>query len=149
MRIEGVAHPRAGRADGLGDADMNTTEIETEQLGGAPLLEEHDPSLNIGTCLASWNGVDGSLRVEASVEDPVAIEAIRSGRMRGLSLGTDMILGADGGVIDRAQRELSVCAQGRRHGTWIDKIDGKRVHRYERASSARRPNPRARALLAR
>jgi hypothetical protein len=52
-----------------------------------------------------------------------------------------MVLGMNGGVIDRSQRELSVCEQGRRHGTWIDTIDGKRVHRYERASSARASLP--------
>jgi hypothetical protein len=71
----------------------------------------------------------------ANVHDEKMKQQIRDGTMRGLSLGTDMIGSADGEVIYRGQAELSVCEHGRRNGTWIDTVDGKRVHRRHNASA--------------
>ena len=44
--------------------------------------------------------------------------------MRGLSLGTSMILDEDGSVAFRGQDELSICEEGKRPGTWIDTMTG-------------------------
>lgn len=92
MRIEGTAHPPPGTRGGLGAADMCAAEIRAEDMGGQPLLEEHDRAREKGQCIASWAGVDGSLRVEAVVTDPDLKQKIRTGKSRGLSLGTEMIL---------------------------------------------------------
>ena len=54
--------------------------------------------------------------------------------MRGLSLGTDMIMDEGGDVLFRGQAELSLCAEGKRPNTWVDTINGKTVHRHHRAS---------------
>ena len=81
----------------------------------------------MGTCLASWPGTDGSLRIAASVEEPNAIQQVRDGTLRGLSLGTDMVLNESGDVLYRNQAELSICEEGRRPGTWVDTIDGRTV----------------------
>lgn len=125
---------------GLGASDMNAAEIGAEQLAGLPLLEEHSHSSKKGTCLASWQGPDGSLRVEAVVDDPVLQNKIRSGESRGFSLGTHCVLAEcpDGvmRVRNRLQNELSVVKEGARPGTWIDRVDGRRVHIHQRASSA-------------
>ena len=88
------------------------------------MLCEHDHGDRVGTVLASWKGRDGSLRIAANVEDPEAIEMVKNGTMRGLSLGTSMILGEDGNVAFRGQDELSICAEGKRPGTWIDSMNG-------------------------
>ena len=71
----------------------------------------------------------------ANVEDPVAQQQVREGSLRGLSLGTDMIMNMDGEVAYRGQAELSVCAEGRRPGTWVDNINGQVVHAIETFSS--------------
>ena len=133
MTIVGTAHPPPGAARSH-PADLTRAEIGTTQLGGAPLLEEHTHGQRVGTCLASWERNDGALRVQASVNDPDMARRIRSGEMRGLSLGTDLVMDEGGDVLYRGQAELSVCEEGRRSGTWIDTIDGKTVHRHHRAS---------------
>jgi hypothetical protein len=84
--------------------------------------------------MASWQGTDGSLRIAARVTDPAAIRSVRDGSLRGLSLGTNMILDEDQNVLYRAQGELSVCAEGRRPGTWVDTINGKTVMQVACAS---------------
>ena len=112
-----------------GPADLSRAEIAGTNLAGRPLLNEHDAGNRVGTCLASWEGTDGSLRVAAQVEDPHAIAQVRSGSLRGLSLGTDMILDEAGGVLYRNQAELSICEEGRRDGTWVDTIDGNVVRK--------------------
>ena len=48
--------------------------------------------------------------------------------MRGLSLGTDCVQTMDGDVLNRSQKELSICKEGRRTGTWITDIENKTVH---------------------
>jgi len=128
LPIRGVAHPPPPRNGGRNNrADLTQAEINGTNLGGLPLLCEHDTGDRVGTVLASWRGRDGSLRIAANVEDPGAIDLVRKGEMRGLSLGTSMILGEDGNVAYRGQDELSICAEGKRPGTWIDTIAGKSV----------------------
>ena len=119
LAIRGVAHPAPPRSGGrTGRADLTRAEIEGTNLAGKPLLCEHDHSERVGTVLASWKGRDGSLRIAANVDDPVAVAQVKRGEMRGLSLGTSMILAADGSVAFRGQDELSICQEGKRPGTW-------------------------------
>jgi hypothetical protein len=126
LSIRGVAHPPPPRRGGarLNRADLTGAEIDCTNLAGKPLLCEHDHGDRVGTVLASWKGRDGSLRVAANVEDPEAIEMVKSGTMRGLSLGTGMTLGPNGSVAYRGQEELSICEEGKRPGTWIDTMNG-------------------------
>jgi len=132
LPIRGVAHPPPPRSGGRSNrADLTRAEIDGTNLAGKPLLCEHDHGDRVGTVLASWKGRDGSLRIAANVEEPGAIDLVRKGEMRGLSLGTSMILGEDGNVAFRGQDELSICAEGRRPGTWIDTIAGKSVRQVE------------------
>jgi len=135
VEVRGVAHPpptHGGRDD---PSDLNAAEIATTQLGGAPLFWEHQTSSRpVGQVLASWEGSDGSLRMSAIVTDPTTEKRVRNGTARGLSLGTDVISTDKGDVLMRAQRELSVCKEGRRPGTFIDHVGGQRVLRRAKAS---------------
>jgi hypothetical protein len=125
LAIRGVAHPPPPRRGGRANrADLTSAEIGGTNLAGKPLLCEHDHGDRVGTVLASWKGSDGSLRIAANVEEAQAIEAVKRGEMRGLSLGTSMILGEDGNVAFRGQDELSICEEGKRPGTWIDTMNG-------------------------
>jgi hypothetical protein len=125
LAIRGVAHPPPPRRGGRANrADLTSAEIGGTNLAGKPLLCEHDHGDRVGTVLASWKGRDGSLRIAANVEEAQAIEAVKRGEMRGLSLGTSMILGEDGNVAFRGQDELSICEEGKRPGTWIDTMNG-------------------------
>jgi hypothetical protein len=62
------------------------------------------------------------------VTDAATAERVKSGDLRGLSLGTDCVQAMDGTVLSRAQRELSLCEEGRRSGTWITELNGQKVH---------------------
>jgi len=142
LPIRGVAHPpppRNGRR--ANRADLTQAEIDGTNLQGLPLLCEHDSGDRVGTVLASWRGRDGSLRIAANVDDPGAIDLVKKGEMRGLSLGTSMILGEDGNVAFRGQDELSICAEGKRPGTWIDTIAGKSVRQVECFSKSKAGAP--------
>ena len=135
LAIRGVAHPPPS-TNGRGNrADLSRAEIRSTDLAGKPLLNEHDSGERVGTVLASWEGPRGELRVAANVEDPVAQQQVRDGSLRGLSLGTDMILNMEGEVAYRGQAELSVCAEGKRPGTWVDNVGGQVVHAIETFSS--------------
>ena len=126
LAIRGVAHPPPPRnGKRINKADLTRAEIDSTNLQGKRLLREHDHGDEVGTVLASWRGRDGSLRIAANVEDPGAIEQVKKGEMRGLSLGTSMILAEDGSVAFRGQDELSICEEGKRPGTWIDTMDGR------------------------
>ena len=125
LAIRGVAHPAPPRNGQRSNrADLTQAEIDGTNLSGKRLLREHDHGDEVGTVLASWKGRDGSLRIAANVEDPEAIAQVKKGEMRGLSLGTSMILGEDGSVAFRGQDELSICEEGKRPGTWIDTMNG-------------------------
>ena len=150
IQIRGIAHPPPPRNGGRSNrADLSRAEIASTNIAGRPLLNEHDSNERVGTCLASWQGSDGSLRIAANVEEPSAIRQVRDGTLRGLSLGTDMVLNEGGDVLYRNQAELSVCAEGRRSGTWIDTIDGHTVRQVEcfskQRDSARPPSALLRA----
>lgn len=136
--IRGTAHPPPPVSGKRGCvADLSRAEIRATNIAGAPLLEEHNHGRRVGDCLASWQGTDGSLRVAARVTDPVAIQKVRDGTLRGLSLGTNMVMDEEGDVLYRAQGELSICEEGRRPGTWIDTVNGRTVHRVACASAQR------------
>ena len=139
MEIRGVAHYPAPPGGGRNhSADLSSAEISATNIAGLPLLREHDTNERIGTCLASWKGRNGELRIAAKVNDPLAQQEIRSGKMRGLSLGTDLIMDENSDVLYRKQSELSVCEEGKRDGTWIDTVNGRPVHRTMRASKTQR-----------
>lgn len=150
MEIRGTAHPPPPRDGGrLDPSDLTRAEIATTDVAGRPLLYEHDQGARIGTCLASWEGRDGSLRIAANVTDPGTQAQIQSGRLRGLSLGTEMVQDTEGALVFKRQGEVSVCEEGRRAHTWIDTVGGKMVQVAACASKnsarcARRP-PAARA----
>ena len=128
LPIRGVAHPPPARTGKRANkADLSRSEIASTNLAGKPLLNEHDHGDRVGTVLASWEGRDGSLRIAANVEDAGAIEQVKRGELRGLSLGTSLIVDTDGAVAFRGQDELSICAEGRRPGTWIDNVNGQPV----------------------
>ena len=147
LSIRGVAHPPPPRRGGRANrADLTRAEIATTDVAGRPLLYEHDQGTRVGTCLASWEGRDGSLRIAANVTDPGTQAQIRSGQLRGLSLGTDMILDTNGNVAYRGQAELSVCAEGKRPGTWIDHVGGRQVHHLVCASKRAQGAPRLASL---
>ena len=108
------------------------------QLGagnGTDLLVEHDHSNQVGKVLTSWPGVDGSLKVHGVVTDPDAVNSVKSGKMRGLSLGTSVFTDETGKRSSIKQDELSLCAEPRRAGCWIDELDGKRVRNLVTASA--------------
>lgn len=129
LSIRGVAHPAPPRSGTRSNrADLTRAEIDATNLAGKPLLCEHDHGDRVGTVLASWRGRDGSLRIAANVENEQAIDQVKRGQMRGLSLGTSMILGEDGNVAFRGQDELSICEEGKRPGTWIDTMNGVACH---------------------
>lgn len=136
FEIRGVAHPPPKRGTRADVADLSVAEVGTTRLAGRPLLNEHDSNERVGTCLTSWRGGNGELRISANVTDKAMQREIVKGRIRGLSLGTDLIGGTDGTVLYRGQAELSVCEEGRRAGTWIDHINGKQVHVHKNFSAS-------------
>lgn len=143
LEIRGTAHPpppRGGRRGG--PADLSAAEIASTNLAGAPLLNEHNAQERVGTCLASWKGTDGSLRMSARVDDAEAERQIRNGTLRGLSLGTDLIMDDAQNVLFRGQAECSVCEEGKRDGTWVSHINNVPV--MGRANASKRGAPRRR-----
>ena len=137
MDIRGTAHPPAGlQRQNL--ADLSAAEIRTQSLHDLPVHVEHDTSQKpVGRVQASWHGDDGELRIATRVDDPAAERDIRNGKMRGLSLGTEVVQNMDGRVLRRAQSELSVCEEPRRTGCYVDTVNGKTVHRRARFSAGK------------
>ena len=107
MQIRGIAHPPPPR-DGsrLDKSDLTAAEIAVTNISGKPLLHEHEHNSRVGTCLASWEGRDGSLRIAAEVDDLQTQQDIRQGHLRGLSLGTDLITTTNDEVSVRAGSRL-------------------------------------------
>ena len=141
MQFRGVAHPPPGVAD-PDIANLSAAEIGLTNLGannGTPLLFEHNSDERVGTVLASWEGMHGELRVAGVVNDPRIERSIRDGTNRGLSLGTDVIQSQDGVALYKSQQELSVCAEPRRRGCYIDTIDSKPVHSKKHFSKGAHP----------
>ena len=150
VRFDGVAHPPPAREGRAHFADLNGAEIGLTNMGrtldgGTSVLVEHDTNQRVGTVHARWESPqDGSLRVVGVVHDTNAASAVRSGALRGLSLGTGVTKDVDGRTLARHQEELSLCAEPRRGGCWIDHVDGKRVRSVEVFSSTARKGTRVR-----
>ena len=145
LQFRGVAHPPPARGGRNCPADLNAAEICTTNLGrngGTPLLVEHDHGARAGRVLASWEGRNGELRVAGVVNDPAAVQSVRSGNMRGLSLGTGVTMDVDGNALMRTQDELSLCEEPRRAGCYIDTLDGRSVRQVEAFSAKSAPAPR-------
>jgi hypothetical protein len=136
LSFRGVAHPPPQKRRG-NIADLSNEEIrelersETRNMGagaGTDVLVEHDHGSRVGAVTASWQGRNGELRVAGEIKDPQAIALVKSGKLRGLSLGTGVTQSVAGGnALMRTQDELSICDAPRRGGCYIDTIDGASV----------------------
>jgi len=129
--FKGVAHPPAkGTRDHPSDLSFGELDANGNgKLNGLPVHVEHDTGTpSVGNVLTSFEGSSGELRVIGQITDPSTADQVRNGTLRGLSLGTDCIQSMDGSVLTRSQKELSVCGEGRRNGTWITHLDNKLVH---------------------
>ena len=127
--FKGVAHPpprRDGKRNNI--ADLSAAEISTANMGrggGTQMLVEHDHSGGqVGRVIASWEGPHGELRVQGVIDDPTAERALRSGRMRELSLGTSVHSEDGGRVLMRTHDELSLCERAARPGCIVTDLDG-------------------------
>ena len=63
FEIRGVAHPPPAAGPREDIADLTAAEIGVQRLAGRPLLNEHDGGKRVGTCLTSWEGRNGELRI--------------------------------------------------------------------------------------
>ena len=147
--FKGVAHPPP-RRDGKRDhsADLSRAEISTTQLGrngGLPMLVEHDHAgPRAGRVLSSWEGPDGSMRVSGIITDASAETLVKSGAMRGLSLGPSVTSDSMGSWNMRTHDELSLCEEPRRGGCYIDTLDGRQVREVHAFSKKGTRSPRYR-----
>lgn len=147
LSFKGVAHPPPARGPRKNPADLCAAEIATTNLGkgaGTPMLVEHDHGAPCGRVLASWEGRNGELRVAGVIDDPQAMQDVRSGSMRGLSLGTGVVCDDTGATLMRTQDELSLCTEPRRGGCYIDTVDGaavRTVQNFSKRSGAPRAPP--------
>lgn len=137
LLFRGTAHPPPGVSEpdvaNLSAAELGLTDLGRK--GGLPLLHEHCPTKRVGYCQTSWEGRNGELRVAGVVTDPVIERSIRNGSNQGLSLGTDVVQDTRGRSLYKEQQELSVCAEPRRPGCYIDVIDGRNTRKTRRFSA--------------
>ncbi len=154
LNFRGTAHPPPSKTRGH-EADLSAAEIGTANIGGRPLLVEHDHSDQVGHVTSSWEGTKGELRVSGVVYDAEAEKLLRTGQMRGLSLGTSVFQDEKGARLFATHDELSICKEPRRGGCYVDAIDGKSVTRGAQFSKraagapARPARPFSRASLRR
>lgn len=144
LAFKGIAHPAPSKKGRGNIADLNAAEIATTNMGrrgGTSLLMEHDHGARVGTVHATWEGCDGSLRVQGVVHDEDACASVRSGETRGLSLGTSVLQRINGGRLLAHQDELSLCEAPRRGGCWITDIDGASVRTQATFSNSSRAPP--------
>tara|TARA_B100001109_G_C18861069_1_gene474002 strand:- start:962 stop:1396 length:435 start_codon:yes stop_codon:yes gene_type:complete len=134
LTFRGTAHPAPGLSE-PDVANLSAAEIATTDLTGKPLLFEHSAGHKVGLCQASWEGRDGSLRVQGIVNDPAVERSMRAGKHQGLSLGTDVVQDLSGNSLYKGQAELSVCDEPRRPFCYVDTIDGKDTRRRRRFSA--------------
>lgn len=126
--FKGIAHPPP-KSQRQHPSDLDAGELIATEGLNIPIHVEHDTSVpSVGNVLTSYRGTRGELRVCGQIDDPKVAQQVRDGSMRGLSLGTDCVQSMDGRILGRSQRELSVCKEGRRSGTWITDVDNKLVH---------------------
>ena len=143
LTFRGIAHPPP-KAVRDHPSDLSAGELLATRAGGLPLHIEHETHRpSVGHVLASYPGPRGELRVLGQVTDPKVAQQVIAGDLRGLSLGTDCVGDLEGNVLTRHQRELSLCEEGRRNGTWITDIGDKVVHQVA-CFSAKGECPRAR-----
>lgn len=139
--FKGIAHPPP-KSKRDHPSDLSAGELIATRVGGLPLHVEHDTaSESVGNVLASWQGARGEMRVMGTIDDVDTAARVRSGELRGLSLGTDCVTAVDGTVLNRYQKELSLCEEGRRTGTWVTHLDNHCVH--EVACFSKRQGARA------
>lgn len=132
--FEGVAHPAPKDIADKHKADLPSAEIAA-MCARCPVHVEHDDSKDVGRITTSWEH-RGQLKVAGVLDDPEAVRAVRSGEMRGLSLGTNVMLDTDGRARARTLKECSIVATPARPGCYLDKIDGRRVLAVHCASGA-------------
>tara|TARA_B100001057_G_scaffold406670_1_gene420121 strand:+ start:164 stop:592 length:429 start_codon:yes stop_codon:yes gene_type:complete len=139
LAFRGTAHPPPGVSDpdvaNLTAAEVGLTDLSKN--GGLPLLFEHNAQKRVGYCQASWEGRNGELRVAGVVTDAETERSIRNGSNQGLSLGTDVVQDIRGRPLYKEQQELSVCAEPRRPGCYIDTVDGKSVRESRKFSAGK------------
>lgn len=155
LLFTGTAHPKPSHSARNHPADFNRAEIATTDLGkprrgslnGTPILVEHEDD-PVGRIMTSWEGPGGNFRVMGRINDRAAEEAVRSGQMRGLSLGTGIVQSrqaASAGSMDsmhRSVHEVSICEVPKRAGCYIDEVDGSRVSTIHCASKKDNKRPR-------
>jgi hypothetical protein len=130
LNFKGVAHPPPQRGGRKTQADYSAAELSTARLGaggGLPVCVEHDHEAKVGNVTSSWQRPDGSLGVSGVIRDADAEKLVRSGQMRGLSLGTSVLQTAAGERLMVKQDELSICEEPRRPGCYVGEIDGRQV----------------------
>ena len=148
LQFFGVAHPPPKKNGRNNIADLSAAEIGTTNMGkngGTDVLVEHDHASKVGSVQASWEASDGSLHVAGIINDPTAAQKVRSGKMRGLSLGTSVIQDMSGNALLRSQDEISICVEPRRAGCYINRIDGQKVRQVQAFSNSN--NRKCTALL--
>ena len=136
--------------------DLSAAEIRVTNLGDGdtttPILVEHGGG-SVGTVLASWPGMDGSLKMVASISNQVAEAAVRDGSMRGLSIGSRVHhrpgQSAPSDRVHQTLDEVSICERPRRAGCYIESIDGQPTLMKVNASEARMPALEKRARFSR
>jgi len=140
LTFRGVAHG-PGRASRNHHADLSAGElvgVGQGGLNGLPMYVDHDTDAeSVGNVLTSYVGPRGELRVMGQISDPDIASRVRSGELRGLSLGTDCVQDVDGSTLSRQQKELSICEEGRRTGTWITHLGSQQVHEVANFSAKR------------
>ena len=128
LTFRGIAHPPAKSVRDH-PSDLSAGELAITNAHGLPLHVEHDTTQpSVGHVLASYEGSRGELRVIGQVTDPAVAQQVKDGSLRGLSLGTDCVADMSGNVLSRHQKELSLCEEGRRSGTWVTHIGDRLVH---------------------
>ena len=138
LNFRGTAHPAPGLS-APDPANLSAVEIALTDMGrggGTPLLWEHNAGHRIGQVQASWEGVNGELRVAGVINDAAIEKSVMNGKNRGLSLGTDCVTDITGKTLYKSQQELSVCQEPRRPNCYIDTIDGKSVRSSRRFSAS-------------
>ena len=143
LYFKGTVHPpdtgkRSHPAD-FDHAEIITTNLGSRKGIGAttPILIEHEGE-SVGQVLNSYRSTTNSLRVLGVVHDEGAKQLIRSGRLLGLSLGTDIVHreGEEASPLVRTVTELSFCEVPRRPGCYVTEVDGVRYHTASLAASA-------------
>lgn len=132
MRIEGTIHPPApvgGSAARKEIDDLTDAEMRVINLGHkTPVWIEHEAEHgDVGRVTASWRDDRGRMRMAAQITDSNAEEMIRSGQMRGLSIGSTVHHRAGrplDGRLNHTFNEVSITEEPRRPGCYIDEIDG-------------------------